>query len=157
WAVPIRKAEDKSLIKRLIAGVTPDGGTQIAPALAEAYRQIQKSTATYRHVVLLTDGISEEGDSIVVAKDAMSKRITISTVGLGQDETRAYLEKLAKRAKGRSYFLTGRAGQKQILIKAFPAHPETTAIEKTTTASEKKKSPILDGVTRDAPPPLKGY
>src|SRR5262249_37539271 len=33
WAVPIRKAEDRAAIKRLIAGITPDGGTQIAPAL----------------------------------------------------------------------------------------------------------------------------
>ena len=40
WAVPIRHAEDKSLIKRLISGITPDGGTQIAPALKEAYRRI---------------------------------------------------------------------------------------------------------------------
>ncbi len=39
WAVPIRKAEDRTTIKRLIAGITPDGGTQIAPALTEAYRQ----------------------------------------------------------------------------------------------------------------------
>src|SRR5215471_18216284 len=40
WAVPVRKAEDRTLIKRLIAGITPDGGTQIAPALSEAYRKI---------------------------------------------------------------------------------------------------------------------
>ncbi len=33
WAVPVRKAEDRSLIARLISGITPDGGTQIAPAL----------------------------------------------------------------------------------------------------------------------------
>ena len=31
WAVPIRKAEDRATIKKLIAGITPDGGTQIAP------------------------------------------------------------------------------------------------------------------------------
>ena len=31
WAVPIRKAEDRATIKRLISGITPDGGTQIAP------------------------------------------------------------------------------------------------------------------------------
>src|SRR6185369_13463555 len=36
WAVPIRKAEDRTTIKRLVAGITPDGGTQIAPALNEA-------------------------------------------------------------------------------------------------------------------------
>ena len=47
WAVPIRRAEDKTLIKRLISGIVPDGGTQIAPALAEAYR---KSAAGPRHV-----------------------------------------------------------------------------------------------------------
>ncbi len=63
WAVPIRKAEDKSLIKRLIAGITPDGGTQIAPALNEAFRRILPLNSTYKHIVLLTDGISEEGDS----------------------------------------------------------------------------------------------
>ena len=33
WAVPIRKADDRASIKRLISGITPDGGTQIAPAL----------------------------------------------------------------------------------------------------------------------------
>ena len=37
WAVPIRRAEDKATIKRLISGITPDGGTQIAPALTEAF------------------------------------------------------------------------------------------------------------------------
>ena len=65
WAVPIRRAEDKATIKRLISGITPDGGTQIAPALTEAYRRIRPVMATYKHIVLLTDGISEEGDSLV--------------------------------------------------------------------------------------------
>ena len=40
WAVPIRKATDRNLIKRLIAGIQPEGGTQIAPALREAYQRI---------------------------------------------------------------------------------------------------------------------
>ena len=46
WAVPVRKAEDKSLIRRLISGITPDGGTQIAPALTEAYKRVLPSKAT---------------------------------------------------------------------------------------------------------------
>src|ERR1700681_3164751 len=91
WAVPIRRAEDRSLIKRLVAGITPDGGTQIAPALTEAYRKILPSKATFKHIVLLTDGISEDGDSMNLAKEAASERVTISTVGLGQDVNRAYL------------------------------------------------------------------
>jgi uncharacterized membrane protein len=157
WAVPIRKAEDKALIKRLIAGVTPDGGTQIAPALAEAYRKTQASSATYRHIVLLTDGISEEGDSISVAKDALGKKITISTVGLGQDVNRAYLEKIAQLAKGRSYFLTDPAGLEQILIKDVLEHTGSTAVEKSITPVVSKQSPILEGVPMAQAPPLNGY
>src|SRR5207302_9994232 len=40
WAVPIRRAEDRASIKKLISGITPDGGTQIAPALTEAYTRV---------------------------------------------------------------------------------------------------------------------
>ena len=100
----MRRAEDKSLIKRLISGITPDGGTQIAPALAEAYRRVLPSTANFKHIVLLTDGISEEGDSIDLAKEAAQHAVTISTVGLGQDVNRSYLEKVAATSGGRSYF-----------------------------------------------------
>ncbi|MEK7406713.1 MAG: VWA domain-containing protein, partial [Acidobacteriota bacterium] len=110
WAVPIRKAEDRSLIKRMVAGVMPDGGTQIAPALQEAYRRIVPTRAVYKHVVLLTDGISEEGDSLTLARDAAASRVTISTVGLGQDVNRAYLEKVALFAKGKAYFMVDPSG-----------------------------------------------
>ena len=43
---PFRCAAPKtsSLIKRLVAGITPDGGTQIAPALSEAFRKIAYAT-----------------------------------------------------------------------------------------------------------------
>ena len=61
------------LIKRLIAGITPDGGTQIAPALTEAYRRILPVRATYKHIVLLTDGISEEGDSLASRSEARKR------------------------------------------------------------------------------------
>ena len=126
WAVPLRKAEDKTLIKRLISGITPDGGTQIAPALTEAYRHVVPVTATYKHIVLLTDGISEEGDSLTLARDALNNRVTISTVGLGQDVNRAYLEKIATNAKGKSYFLNEPAGLEQILLKDVQEHTGTT-------------------------------
>jgi Mg-chelatase subunit ChlD len=56
WAVPIRKAEDRAAIKKLISGITPDGGTQIAPALTKrtsASAPAMPSTA----IVLLTDGL----------------------------------------------------------------------------------------------------
>ena len=122
WAVPMRKAEDRAAIKRLISGITPDGGTQIAPALTEAYQKILPVNAVYKHIVLLTDGISEEGDSMTLTKEAVTNHVTISTVGLGQDVNRAFLEKVASAAEGKSYFLNEPAGLEQILLHDVQEH-----------------------------------
>src|SRR5580692_1400946 len=157
WAVPLRRAEDKSLIKRLISGIVPDGGTQIAPALAEAYRKVLPSHATFKHIVLLTDGISEEGDSLDLSKEAIAQHVTISTVGLGQDVNRAYLEKVASVAGGKSYFLNEPSGLEQIVLKDVMEHTGSTAVEKTLRPFVAKNTEILDGVGIDNAPALKGY
>jgi Ca-activated chloride channel family protein len=157
WAVPIRRAEEKQLIKRLVAGIMPDGGTQIAPALSEAYRRILPVNATFKHIVLLTDGISEEGDSISLAKEAVAQRVTISTVGLGQDVNRAYLERVANFARGKSYFLTDPSVLEQILLRDVMEHTGSTAIEKPAAPIVLKQAQILDGVGMESAPPLKGY
>src|SRR5439155_6289553 len=130
WTVPIRKALDRDTIKRLVAGITPDGGTQIAPAVAEAYRRIMPTNAVYKHIVLLTDGISEEGDSMSLAREAAQNRVTISTVGLGQDVNRAYLERLANLSNGKAHFLNDPSGLEQILLKDVMEHTGSTAVEK---------------------------
>ncbi len=157
WAVPIRRAEDKTLIKRLVAGITPDGGTQIAPALNEAFKKIVPVKATFKHIVLLTDGISEEGDSINLAREAGSQRVTISTVGLGQDVNRAYLEKVAQFSKGKSYFLTDPTGLEQILLRDVLEFTGSTAVEKPTQPILMRAAEVLEGTGIDKAPALKGY
>ncbi len=157
WAVPIRKAEDRGSIKRLIAGITPDGGTQIAPALTEAYQRILPQAAVYKHIVLLTDGISEEGDSMTLTKEAVANHVTISTVGLGQDVNRAFLEKVASSAEGKSYFLNDPSGLEQILLRDVEEHTGVTAVEKSITPRVLQAAEILDGVGMDTAPALRGY
>jgi Mg-chelatase subunit ChlD len=157
WAVPMRRAEDKSLIKRLISGITPDGGTQIAPALAEAYRKVLPSKGVFKHIVLLTDGISEEGDSMDLAKKAAENQVTISTVGLGQDVNRAYLEKVAATSNGRSYFLNEPQGLEQILLKDVKDYTGGTAVEAVMSPIVERKAEVLEGVGMEKAPALKGY
>lgn len=157
WAVPLRRAQDTSLIKRLISGVTPDGGTQIAPALAEAYRKVLPSKASYKHIVLLTDGISEEGDSMELAREALAHQVTISTVGLGQDVNRSYLEKIAATSGGRSYFLNEPQGLEQILLKDVQDYSGSSAVENPLSPIVAQRAEILDGIEMTAAPPLKGY
>jgi uncharacterized protein YegL len=157
WSVPLRRADDRTSIKRLISGITPDGGTQIAPALTEAYRKILTSKAVYKHIVLLTDGISEEGDSMTLSKDAVANHVTISTVGLGQDVNRAFLEKVAQLAQGRAYFLNDPSGLEQIVLRDVKEHTGSTAVEKDVHPEVVNRAEILDGVGIETAPPLRGY
>jgi Ca-activated chloride channel homolog len=157
WAVPIRKADQPAAIKRLIAGIQPDGGTQIAPALNEAYRRINPEKAIYKHIVLLTDGISEEGDSMALAREARNNRVTISTVGLGLDVNRAYLERIASAADGKSYFLNDPAGLEQLLLRDVEEHTGMTAVEKQIRPRVVRQAEILDGVDIENAPALRGY
>jgi uncharacterized membrane protein len=157
WAVPIRRAEDKNQIKRLISGIIADGGTQIAPALSEAYRRVLPVQATYKHIVLLTDGISEEGDSVSLAQEAASQRVTISTVGLGQDVNKAFLDKVASLAKGKSHFLTDPAGLAQILLRDVLEHTGQTAVEKPVVPVVEKEVEVIAGLDLASAPPLLGY
>lgn len=157
WAVPMRRAEDRSMIKRLVAGITPDGGTQIAPALSEAFRKISAANGTFKHIVLLTDGISEEGDSLELSREAALRHVTISTVGLGQDVNRAYLEKVATAANGKAYLLNDPAGLERILLKDVMEHTGSTAVEKLLQPAVAKQTEILDGVGMETAPTLKGY
>ena len=157
WAIPIRKADDRAALRRIISGITPDGGTQIAPALTEAYQRILPQQAIFRHIVLLTDGISEEGDSMALARESVANRITISTVGLGQDVNRAFLEKVASSAQGKSYFLNDPSGLEQILLRDVEEHTGNTAVEKNIQPKILKQAEILDGVGMDTAPVLRGY
>jgi hypothetical protein len=113
--------------------------------------------STYKHIVLLTDGISEEGDSLTLSKEAANNKVTISTVGLGQDVNRQYLEHIAVNAKGKSYFLNEPTGLEQILLKDVKEHTGTTAVEKPIKAVVKHQSDLLDKVDIPGAPTLLGY
>ena len=139
--VPIRHADDKAALKQLIAGIYPDGGTQIPKALREACEKILPYAAPFRHVVLLSDGISEEGDAAQTAKDAADHKITISTIGLGPDVKRPFLENIAAAAGGKSYFLTDPAGLEQIMLRDVKEYSSISGARQATGAQGSKSPP----------------
>jgi Ca-activated chloride channel family protein len=157
WAVSMRRAGDKTAINRSIAGITPDGGTQIAPALKEAFRRVLDTKAAYKHIVLLTDGISEEGDSFELARKALDQRVTISTVGLGLDVNRSYLQKIAEISGGHSYFLSDPGALQQIVLKDVEKYTGTSSVTKSLKPLLNHPAEIATGTGVDNGPPLKGY
>ena len=107
--------------------------------------------------MLLTDGISEEGDAIRMSKDALDHKITISTIGLGQDVNKPFLEKIATTAGGKSYFLSDPSGLEQILLHDVKEHTGNVAIEKPIQVTVKHPSDLLDKIDTAKIPDLAGY
>ena len=157
WAAPLQRNEFPAETQRLISGIVADGGTQIAPALGEAYRIIKPREAVYKHILLLTDGISEEGDSIALAREAASNEVTISTIGLGQDVNRSYLERVARSAEGQSYFLIDISALEQIVLKDVMEHTGTSVTEREFVPTAERDFEILRGLDLSEPGPLLGW
>lgn len=157
WAAPLQRNQFPDETKRLISSIVADGGTQIAPALGEAYRLIRPQDAVYKHILLLTDGISEEGDSIALAREAAANDVTISTIGLGQDVNRSYLERVARSAEGQSYFLIDISALEQIVLKDVMEHTGTSVTERDFVPFAERDFEILDGLDFAEPGPLLGW
>jgi Ca-activated chloride channel family protein len=157
WAVTLQENENPNTTKELIAGIIADGGTQIAPALAEAFRRIHDAKAAYKHILLLTDGISEEGDSIAVAKKAAKRKVTISTIGLGQDVNRTYLERIARTAEGKPHFLLDISELTQLVLKDVMEHTGSSVMERDIFPRVARPVEILNGVSLGDAGPLRGW
>ena len=157
WAVPLAPNSDPKTVQRLIGGIVADGGTQIAPALREAFQQIRTSTAAYKHILLLTDGISEEGDSLKLARAAAKLKITISTVGLGLDVNRAYLERIAQTAQGQTYLLADVSRLRQLVLRDVMEHTGSSIVEEAAKPVVVRQVELLDGVAIEEAGPLLGW
>ncbi len=157
WAVPPQVNAYPERTKQSIAGILADGGTQIAPALFEGYQKIRYSKAVYKHILLLTDGISEEGDSINLAREAAKQKITISAIGLGQDVNRSYLERVASTAEGRSYFLIDVEGLEQLVLQDVKEHTGSSVTERAVEVKMARPAEILDDLDLEQAGSLLGW
>jgi len=102
--VRMQSARNRLRIVRDIGRLTARGGTAIFPALDMAYQDLVVTRARIKHVILLTDGQTQERGIPELAQVMRAEGITVSTIGLGGDVHRALLSQVADVGGGRSYF-----------------------------------------------------
>ena len=103
WTVPLTEAGDTRKIVTDLATLQPGGGTIMYPALEEAARAISASPSPLRHVIVLTDGLTNPGEFEKLVRGMAKQHITVSTVAVGEDADRGLLESIAKWGGGRTY------------------------------------------------------
>ncbi|HVY71365.1 MAG TPA: VWA domain-containing protein, partial [Verrucomicrobiae bacterium] len=118
WVItPLQPAGTRRGIVRDIMGIGVGGGTVMYPALAEAREMLRNVHASLKHCIVLTDGVSEPGDFAGIAKTMASERITLSTVGIGEDTDGPLLKNIASLGGGRYYAVPNPRQLPQIFIK----------------------------------------
>jgi len=94
---------DAAAVNRAIDRIRAEGGTNIYKALAAGAKEIERSTEQNRHMVLLSDGISEKGTYAALLPRLKAEHITVSTVALGLDADFELLNAIAEEAGGHFY------------------------------------------------------
>ncbi|HEV3164954.1 MAG TPA: VWA domain-containing protein [Isosphaeraceae bacterium] len=138
WVSEIHPCSDKGFVLDRISSIEAGGGTSMYPAMEEAYEALHKTVAKLKHVIILTDGISEPGDFEGISQTMAGARMTVSTVGVGEGADQDLLENIARIGGGRNYFVEDPFTIPQIFAK------ETVAASK----SAINEQPFLPQVVR---------
>lgn len=111
-----QRAANKAQISSEISHLTAGGGTNMYPALKEAYETLQAISATQKHVIVLGDGETPDDGIQNLVKDMHTANITVSAVGLpGAD--RKLLSMIADAGSGRLYMVDDIGALPRIFMK----------------------------------------
>ncbi len=155
WAVHTQPLGQISDLQGSIAGINPNGTTNIYAGLNEAVGELEKATATRRHIILLTDGWSTSGQYDEILARMKADGITLSTVGAGGGAN-PFLEQLANQGGGRFYAAANPASIPDIFLKETEQVAGQQIIEEPFFPIQTSTSPILRGLDQGFPE-LLGY
>lgn len=157
WVTEMRPCSDKSMVIDRISTIEAGGGTNMYPAMDEAYRALQSTVAKLKHVIILTDGISAPGDFQGITRAMASSRITVSTVGIGQGADQNLLEEIAKIGQGRYYFTDDPLSIPQIFAKETMIASKSAINEEPFLPQVVRPSQVLAQIDFEQAPFLLGY
>ncbi|HET7677085.1 MAG TPA: VWA domain-containing protein [Candidatus Limnocylindrales bacterium] len=155
WAIRTAPLAQVGDVESKIAGITADGQTNIFAGLSEAVDSLEKTVAKRRHVILLTDGWSNQGDYEALLVRMKAAGITLSTVGAGGGSA-DLLRALAERGGGRYYPAANPAAIPDIFLKETQQVAGQQIVEEAFFPIVTGSSPILKGLDAGLPR-LLGY
>jgi Ca-activated chloride channel family protein len=113
----LTSAADERRVDRTVAGLQADGGTNIYLGLKAGLEQLLASKAEQRHIILMTDGISQPANYAPLLAQLRRAHITVATVALGADADRTLLAEIASGTGGRAYVTDNAKELPRIFVK----------------------------------------
>jgi hypothetical protein len=154
WVVQTQPLGGINDLRGTVGAIQPLGQTNIFAGLDQAVKSLEGSSATRRHIILLTDGWSSSGQYDAIIARMKAAGITLSTVGAGGGSN-PFLAGLAKQGGGRFYSAENPASIPDIFLKETQQVAGRQIVEEPFHPILTSQSPILRGI--DALPQLLGY
>ncbi|MBI3091109.1 MAG: VWA domain-containing protein [Candidatus Tectomicrobia bacterium] len=139
WIIPLTTARGRASIAEALGRLDAGGGTDLYQAMEEAFQVLEKEEAVIRHLLVLSDGLTDARDFEGLARRIKAARITVSTVAMGDDADVRLMHNLAAWTDGRSYFTndpltipriftneTLLAARQLIIERRLPIRPESS-------------------------------
>jgi uncharacterized membrane protein len=157
WIVPMQRVHDRGAFNDAVGDIGGGGGTRFTPALTDAYFTLRATDAITRHVVLLTDGLSTDGDELLdLAHRLGAAHLTLSTVAIGRGADRQLLARLAADGGGRFYWAASPQTVPRIFVNEARLAASQSLEEQRFRPRKTTTAPELDGVDFSTAPPLNG-
>ncbi len=143
-------------IEHKINTLPANGGTNIYKGLAEGVHAIERSTAKERHIILLTDGISEPGTYKQLVPGLKKANIAVATVALGAEADFKLLKEIAADTGGNYYRTENARDLPKIFDKETRLNTRTVRLRGQIGVSSGDPSPITASLVGQKLAPLFG-
>ena len=157
WPVPLQPVRNHSAIAGNVRALSPGGGTDLGPAMEEAYQVLRQAQAMVKHLVILSDGLSLEADFEGLTNRLRSAGVTVSTVAVGKGADVRLLEDIARWGAGRFHFTEDAAAIPQIFVGEALVVSRPLAVEETVVPVIGQYASFLSGPSLTDLPQLDGY
>ena len=157
WVCELTSASEFDAIANKVAHLEAGGGTNIYPALYDAYQALQHADAKLKHIILLTDGVTEGSGYQELAAHIAADEITLSTVGIGEDADKKFLEDLASAGNGEFYFTNDFNAIPQILTRETMRASKSMLVEEPFVPRVVGIPDAMKGIDFEKAPFLLGY
>ncbi|HXG51231.1 MAG TPA: VWA domain-containing protein [candidate division Zixibacteria bacterium] len=157
WVLPFRPVGKGEWISEKLASLSSDGGTDLYKALVEAHRAIAGRKAAVKHVLVLSDGLTDKMDFASLVGAMARDGITVSTVAVGGDADFKLMAEIARTGKGRGYVTLDPESIPQIFTTETLLIARELLVEKPTQPAVVAATGPLRGFGGVEFPPLHGY
>ena len=156
--VGLTRVSEANDIEARVRVLDAGGDTAIAPAIDDAYSWLENSAeADRKHVLLLSDGQSDEDDVRRLRERIDGSDVVLSVVGIGSEIDRAFLRDLAVRGGGQAYFPESLRSLPEVFTREAIRASGDWLVEGEVSLDPSPGHRVLSGLDTDSLPSIHGY